>query len=220
MAATREIDVRFLSPSTPAVELAGCLHEPDGVQGSLPGVVLMHPQPLVDDMNDPLTVRVARDLAAAGMAALRFNFRGVPPSGGEITDGRLEPLDAAGAVAWLLARPEIDGARLALVGHAFGAWVALDYAAVDERVGTIVAVSPPHFRLTPGFAATLERPKLIVIGDDDEVSPRFKVEHWLSGVPGPRGLSVIPDAQHLMRGREAAAAAIIVNYLARWAGIR
>ena len=220
MAATRETDVRFLSLGASAAELVGRLHTPEGVAGGLPGVVLMHPQPLVADMDDPLTVRVARDLAAAGMAALRFNFRGVPPSGGEITDGRLEPLDAAGAVAWLLARPDIDGSRLALMGHAFGAWVALSYATVDPRIGTVVAVSPPHFRLLPGFAANLDRPKLIVVGDDDEVSPRFKVEQWLNGVPEPCGLSVIPDAQHLLRGREAAAAEIIVNYLTRWAGVQ
>jgi alpha/beta superfamily hydrolase len=216
--ATRETEVRFPSLSTPAVPLVGRLHTPAGVTGGLPAVVLCHPQPLVADMDDPLIARVARDLAAAGMAALRFNFRGVPPSGGEITDGRLEPLDVAGAVAWLLARPDVDGARLALMGHAFGAWVALAYAAVDARVGTVVAVSPPHFRLTPGFAAALDRPKLIVLGDDDEVSPRFKVEQWLQSIPGARGLSVIPDAQHLLRGREGAAAEIIVGYLSRWAG--
>lgn len=153
------------------------------------------------------------------MAALRFNFRGVPPSGGEISDGRLEPLDVAGAVAWLAARPEIDGARLALVGHAFGAWAALTYASVDPRVGTVVAVSPPHFRLPPGFAATLTCPVLVVVGDDDEVSPRFKVEPWLNTLPGPHGLSVIAQAQHLLYGREAAASEIIVGYLKRWAGM-
>jgi alpha/beta superfamily hydrolase len=91
--ATREHDVRFLSPSSPPVELAGRLHLPASLAGVVPGVVLLHPQPLVADMEDPLTARLARDLAASGMAALRFNFRGVPPSGGEISDGRMEPRD-------------------------------------------------------------------------------------------------------------------------------
>jgi alpha/beta superfamily hydrolase len=215
----REYAVRFLSPSAPPVELAGRLHLPASLAGVVPGVVLLHPQPLVADMDDPLTALLARDLAAAGIAALRVNFRGVPPSGGEISDGRMEPLDVAGAVAWLAARPEIDGARLALVGHAFGAWVALSYATVDPRIGTVVAISPPHFRLTPGFAALLDRPILVVVGDDDEVSPRFKVEAWLQSLPGARGLCVIAEAQHLLHGREAAAAEIIVGYLLRWAGM-
>jgi uncharacterized protein len=182
--------------------------------------VLCHPQPLVSDMDDPLLTHLAAALTEAGMATLRFNFRGVPPSGGETTDGRREPLDVGGALAWLLTRPEIDGRRIALVGHAFGAWVALAYAAIDARVGTVVAVSPPHFRLTPGFAAALDRPKLIVVGDDDEVSPRHKVEPWLATVPGQRALVAIPDAQHLLRGREAAATDIIRDYLVRWAAAR
>ncbi len=216
----QEERVRFPSLGELGIELAGLLHEPTALAGNLPAIILCHPQPLVSDMNDPLIARLATACAAAGMAALRFNFRGVPPSNGETTDGRLEPLDIGGALAWLLARPEIDGRRIALVGHAFGAWVALAYAAIDRRVSTVVAVSPPHFRLTPGFAATLDRPKLLVIGDDDEVSPRQKVETWLVTVPGQRGLAVIPDAQHLLRGREAAATEIIINYLVRWAAVQ
>ena len=216
----QEEGVRFLSLGDPGVELVGRLREPGAVNGNLPAVILCHPQPLVSDMDDPLIVRLASALAEAGMATLRFNFRGVTPSSGATTDGRLEPLDVGGAVAWLLTRPEVDGRRVALVGHAFGAWVALTYAAIDARVGAVVAVSPPHFRLTPGFAAQLDRPKLVVIGDDDEVSPRQKVEPWLATVPGPRGLTVVPDAQHLLRGRETAATEIIVSYLVRWATAR
>lgn len=209
--------VRFRSLGQPAVDLAGILHLPTGVGGHCPGVVLCHPQPLVADMDDPLIVRLTRDLAAAGIAALRFNFRGVAPSAGDMTDGRLEPLDSGGAVAYLAARPEIDSTRLALVGHAFGAVVALAYASVDVHIGTVVAISPPVYRLTPGFAATLDRPKLIVTGADDEVCPGFRVEPWLAHLPGPGGLTVIPDAQHLLRGREAVAAEVIVTYLQRWA---
>jgi uncharacterized protein len=215
--AAQEERVRFPSLGDASVELAGVLREPSAVSGNLAAVILCHPQPLTSDMDDPLIARLAVGLTDAGMASLRFNFRGVPPSTGATTDGRMEPMDVGGALAWLLARPEIDGRRVALVGHAFGAWVALTYAAIDKRVSTVVAVSPPHFRLTPGFAAALDRPKLIVIGDDDEVSPRHKVDPWLATVPGQRGLVVIPDAQHLLRGREAAASDIIIDYLVRWA---
>ena len=211
-----EEGVRFTSLGTPAVELVGRLHLP-AVGGRWPGVVLCHPQPLVADMDDPLVARLANELAAAGLAALRFDFRGVSPSQGDSTDGRLEPLDVGGAVNWLSARPDIDPARLALVGHAFGAYVALAYAGVDPRVKTVVAISPPVYRLTPQFAATLACPKLFVVADDDEVCPRYKLEPWLAQLTGARGLSVINDAQHLMRGRERAAAEPIISYLTRWA---
>jgi len=216
--AARSEQVRFTSLDAPPLMLVGDLQLPAGT-GRWPGVVLCHPQPLVTDRDDPLLLRLAHDLAAQGIVSLRFNFRGVSPSAGSTTDGRLEPLDIGGAINWLAARPEIDADRLALVGHAFGAVVALNYACVDARVKTIVAVSPPTYRLTSGFAATLDRPKFFVTGDDDEVCPRFKLEPWIAQLPGPRGLTVISGAQHLMHGYEAAAAAPIVNYLARWAQV-
>jgi uncharacterized protein len=208
-------DVRFSSVGMPAVELVGRLHLP-APEGRWPAVVLCHPQPLVSDMDDPLLVQLAHALTEARLAALRFNFRGVAPSQGDSTDGRLEPLDVGGAVSWLAARPDIDAERIALVGHAFGAYVALAYADVDPRVRTIVAVSPPMYRLTPQFVATLDRPRLFVIAEDDEVCPRYKLEPWLARQPGTRGLSVIGGAQHLMRGSERAAAAPIISYLTRW----
>src|SRR5215472_15835021 len=159
-------DVRFSSVGMPAVELVGQLHLPAS-EGRWPAVVLCHPQPLVSDMDDPLVAYLAHTLAEARMAALRFHFRRVTPSQGDSTDGRLEPLDVGGAVSLLAARPDIDAERIALVGHAFGAYVALAYADVDPRVGTVVAVSPPMYRLTPQFAATLTRPRLFVIAEDD-----------------------------------------------------
>ena len=92
-------------------------------------------------MDDPLIAQTATDLAAAGFVALRFNFRGVGESEGQQTDGRLEPLDIAGAVGFALSEPGVNRDKLCLVGHAFGAWVALVYAAHDPRVSA--GSSPP-----------------------------------------------------------------------------
>lgn len=216
MSLAEERAVQFPARGLPAWALAGRLHLP-AAGGRVPGVVLCHPQPLVADMHDPLLMRLARDLPVVGQAALRFNFRGVAPSQGDATDGRLEALDVAGAVAWLRDQPEIDPRRLAIVGHAFGAVVALTYAAADPAIGAVVAVSPPHFRLTPDLAADLVCPKLFVTGADDEVSPRYKLEPWAERLPGARSIAVVPGAAHLLRGHEAVASEIIVTYLARWA---
>lgn len=221
MPGTTTRPVAFASRSVPPVTLAGQFHLPAVVPTPLPGVVLCHPQPLVADMEDPLLRHLAFALAGAGLAALRFDFRGVAPSQGDTTDGRLEPLDVAGAVSWLLQQPEVDARWLALVGHAFGAIPALAYAAVDARIGAVVAISPPHFRLAPALISDLPQARLVITGDDDEVSPRYKLDPWLARWPGPSRLAVVRNATHLMRGREAAAAEIIVPFLAHWAqGIR
>ena len=62
------------------------------------------------------------------MMALRFNFRGVGKSQGQQTDGRMEPLDLAGAIDAALAQPGINPAKVCVIGHGFGAYIALMYA--------------------------------------------------------------------------------------------
>ncbi len=211
--------VTFASGARPSVQLEGVIARAS-VRGSgnlqgLPVVALCHPQPLTSSMNDPLTVQLATDLAAAGFITLRFNFRGVGASEGQQTDGRLEPLDVAGAVEFALAEPGANRDKLCLVGHAFGAYVALVYAAHDPRVKTVVAISPPVFRLTAELGV-FDRPKLFITGEYDEVSPRHKLEPWIERLPA-RGLKIISGARHLMRGYETTTAQAVVHYLVRWA---
>ncbi|HEY8326409.1 MAG: alpha/beta hydrolase [Ktedonobacterales bacterium] len=211
--------VTFPGGARPATLLEGIIARASASGGApaagQPVAVLCHPQPLTTSMQDPLTVRIASDLAAAGFITLRFNFRGVGASEGQQTDGRLEPLDLAGAVEFALAEPGANREKLCLIGHAFGASVALVYAAHDPRVKTVVAISPPIFRLTPELAA-FERPKLFITGEHDEVSPRHKLEPWIERLPA-RGFKIISGARHLMRGYESTAAQAVVHYLVRWA---
>jgi uncharacterized protein len=213
-----EYNVSFPSAGRPPFLLEGMLARPEqpvAPGGWRAGAILCHPQPATSAMDDPLLRRLALDLAAAGLIALRFNFRGVGASQGQQTDGRLEPLDIAGAMDFMLRQPEINADKLCLVGHAFGAYMALTYAVHDQRVRTVVAVSPPIFRVTPDLGM-FERPKLFLTGEYDEVSPRYKLEPWLERLPNRR-LSIISGARHLMRGYENIAAGAIAGYLVRWA---
>ncbi|HLZ81696.1 MAG TPA: hypothetical protein VKP04_08700, partial [Ktedonobacteraceae bacterium] len=78
--------ITFQSKGQPSFLLEGVLHEPPQVERA-PAIVLCHPQPASSDMNDSLTVALARSLTAkAGMIALRYNFRGVGNSQGQQTD--------------------------------------------------------------------------------------------------------------------------------------
>lgn len=214
----QERAVTFPSAGSPSYTLEGRLSQPATIAGerTLPGVVLCHPQPATSSMDDPLLARIAADAASSGMACLRLNFRGVGASEGQTTDGRLEPLDLAGAIAFLVAQPAVNPGKLALVGHAFGAYMALTYAQHDERIRTVVAISPPLVRVAPGLGA-FDRPKLFVTGEYDEVAPRHKLEPWIATLPGGCGLRIVSDARHLMRGHEAVASEAVVRYLARWA---
>src|SRR5579864_9013070 len=177
--------VTFHSRGQPSFLLEGMLHEPTKTKGEgteqrlAPVIILCHPQPASSDMHDILTVMLAEHLTGAGMIALRFNFRGVGKSQGQQSDGRMEPLDLAGAIDYALARPGADASKVCVVGHAFGAYIALVYAPYDPRIRTVVAVSLPMYRVAGGLPKAFERPKLFVTGEFDEICPLFKLEPFV-----------------------------------------
>ncbi len=78
---------------------------------------------------------LAEKLAAAGCATLRYDDRGVEDSGGDYGLVTMDILaaDAAAATAALRGRPEIDPARVGLLGHSEGALLAGQIAAQVEQ---------------------------------------------------------------------------------------
>src|SRR4029077_5212662 len=74
-----------------------------------------------------------------GVAALRFNFRGVEGSEGSFDDGRGERHDIVAALDVL--HPITEGLPLVLAGWCVGAHASLDV--VDERFTAWFAVAPP-----------------------------------------------------------------------------
>lgn len=207
----------FPSRGQPSYLLEGMLHMPAKAEQSHPAVILCHPQPASSDMHETLTVLLAQQLAEAGMIALRFNFRGVGRSQGQQSDGRLEPLDLAGAIDYVLTQPGVNAAKVCVIGHGFGAYIALLFAPFDTRIRTIVAISLPLFRAASGFPKAFERPKLFVTGEFDEICPLYKLEPFVEQLKGPKGIKVIIGARHLMRDHEEAAITTIMKYMKTWA---
>lgn len=216
--AQAERAITFYSKGQPALLLEGVLHIPARVEQS-PVVILCHPQPASSDMQDTLTVALARSLTASGMLAMRFNFRGVGRSQGQQTDGRMEPLDLAGAIDAAMTYPGINANKVCAIGHGFGANIALMYGPYDARIRTVVAISLLLYRVGSGFPKAFERPKLFVTGEFDEICPLHKLEPFVEQQPGPKGIKVITGARHLMRGYEEATVDAIRNYMNKWAAM-
>lgn len=211
-----EQPVMFASRGQPSLRIEGIAHLPAGAKHA-PVVILCHPQPASSDMHESLTALLARRLADAGLIALRFNFRGVGKSQGQPSDGRMEPLDLAGAIDFALAQPGADTTKVCVVGHGFGAYIALLYAPYDPRIRTVVAISLPIYRVIGGLPKAFERPKLFVTGEFDEICPLFKLEPFVEQLKGPKGIKVIVGARHLMHNYEEAALTTIMKYIKTWA---
>ncbi len=82
---------------------------------------------------------IARSLAEAGYAVLTFDFRGHGSNTnrfrGELTE------DLAAVVDWLERSPQVDGSRIAVLGHSMGASAVLDFATLDDRPLAVIPVS-------------------------------------------------------------------------------
>ncbi len=170
-------------------------------QGAAPlGVaVLCHPHPLYGGTLDNKVVHtLARTMNELGLAALRFNFRGVGASRGRYAEGIGEQddlravLDAAGAY-W-------PGLPLWLGGFSFGAYVSVAVAA-GRPPAQLVSIAPPVNLFDFTAISRPDCPWLIVQGGADDIVPAPAVRHWLEGLDVPPAYVELADAGHFFHGR-------------------
>ncbi|MBV8686488.1 MAG: alpha/beta fold hydrolase [Alphaproteobacteria bacterium] len=132
--------VRF--SSDPGVTLAGTLRTPVGHgPGPYPLVIFIQGHgPNGRGYSSPLMDRLLAD----GIAAMAYDKRGINQSTGAYSED-VEGLtrDAQAAVAAMRRRPDIDGSRIALVGHSQGGRIAPAVAAADPRIAAIVSFAGP-----------------------------------------------------------------------------
>ena len=160
-------------------------------------VVVCHPHPEYGGtMDDGIVTTVAGSLRAAGVATLRFNFRGVGRSEGEHGGGVAEVDDVRAALDWLA--EHAPGARLSLAGYSFGAVMALRAGAADPRPERLVAIALPAAMLDAAFLADCRTPTLFVHGDRDQFSPAAQLESLLARCPAEKQVERIPGADHFL----------------------
>lgn len=86
--------------------------------------------------------QVADTLSRRGIAVLRLDDRGVGSSGGDVNGTSADFADdVRAAVAYLRSRPDIDPARIALVGHSEGGLIAPMVARTDARLAAVVLMA-------------------------------------------------------------------------------
>ena len=179
------------------VPLSATLFVPQG-DGPHPGLVICHgmpagprpepgaPPPPDDGLDYP---GVAEWCALEGFATLIFNFRGTGDS-----EGNFHPMgwahDLDSVISWMLARPEVDARRLALLGSSMGAAVAV-YAAAHrtEVAGLVSFAGPAETRARTRPAEDVERMREMGIIRDPDFPP--SLEEWaaegLGAEPGEVG---------------------------------
>ncbi|MGE0813684.1 MAG: alpha/beta hydrolase [Vicinamibacterales bacterium] len=162
--------------------------------------VCAHPHPLYGGtMHTKALYQAAKALTRTGVAALRFNFRGVGLSGGTFDAGPGEKDDFRAAVDFAAAR--FPGVPIWAVGMSFGSWIAGAVGAEDPRVSLVVLIAPPVDRYDFTPLAGAGRPVFVVHGEDDELIPAKDVRAFYATLAEPKELVMIEDANHLFENR-------------------
>jgi uncharacterized protein len=183
----------------PAGRLEALIDEPEGKPRA--AVVFAHPLPTHGGtMHTKAVYQGAKGLVRAGCAVLRVNFRGVGASDGTFTGGPGEKEDYGAALDYMAARyPDL---HLWAAGFSFGAWIALETGAVDQRVTVLIGVAPPVTREGYDFSNTRRstKAKFFIQGEADDICPLEDMWKFYAALPEPKELVIIDTADHLFDG--------------------
>jgi alpha/beta superfamily hydrolase len=185
--------------------------------------VIAHPHPLFGGtMDNKVVTTVARAFVEGGIAAMRFNFRGVGASAGDHDEGRGEAEDMLRVVAH--ARAAFPGLPLHLAGFSFGGAVATRASATAD-FAQLLLVAPGFRRISAhgmGEAPDPGDPNLgapgrhtaantvLVHGDLDETVPLADSIAWAAAREVP--VVVVPGAEHFFHRK----LHILREVVARW----
>ena len=162
-------------------------------------VIICHPHPLFQgSMKNKVVTTLFRAFDQAGMATVRFNFRGVGKSEGEYAEAVGEQDDLEAVLAWV-SQTLIDF-DVYLAGFSFGSYVA---AAVANRepVAGLITVAPPVHHFAFSNLNRVRCPWLLVMGEEDEIVPMQPVQDFVAASRVPIEMVTFPEATHFFHGQ-------------------
>lgn len=185
----------------PAGRIEAILNRPPEGTAPVAAAVLCHAHPLHGGMmHFKVIFRAAKALQSAGIAVLRFNFRGVGRSEGVHDHGIGEQEDARAALDEMERRH--PGLPLLIGGFSFGSAMAARVAARDPRVEAVLILGFPVIRVEGNAGlADVVQPRLFVQGGNDEFGTADALSAVVAPLPEPKRLVVVEGADHFFTGR-------------------
>jgi len=199
MAESNKTYHRSLFLSGPAGRLEALLWTSAEARPAMSALVC-HPHPLYGGtMHNKVVFQAAKSLHRLGLPVLRFNFRGAGLSEGEHDHGRGEREDVRCAIDFLAA--EFPGAPVVLAGFSFGASVGLSVGVADARVTRLVGIGIPVGAWDFSFLRESTKPKLFVVGTEDEFAEQERVKDLVASLKEPKRLVMVEGADHFFAGK-------------------
>lgn len=191
--------MKFFIPG-PVGRLEAILWEPLTAEMPRAAAVVCHPHPLAGGtMDNNIVFRTARGLQAAGLAVLRFNFRGAGASEGGHDGNGAEELDASAALDWMEQR--FPGLPLWGAGFSFGARTMAGLAGRDRRIARLLCITMPCRRFDCSFLRNVLPPTHVVMAGHDEFGNLADLCALVPNLPAHIETEEIPGVDHFFKGK-------------------
>lgn len=169
------------------------------------GVALIcHPNPIQGGtMLNKVVSTLQRTARDAGLATLRFNYRGVGSSAGSHDMASGEVDDAEAVARWLHEqRPDLP---VTLLGFSFGGFVAAALGARLEAQGEhltkLLMIAPAVHRLTDNTPPASQCPLVVIQPETDEVIDPQAVYAWSANLGRAHELLKVAECGHFFHGK-------------------
>lgn len=184
----------------PAGRLDALLWLPKNGAAPRAAAVVCHPHPLFGGtMDNNIVFRVARGLQTAGLAVLRFNFRGAGRSEGVHDGDGAEELDVVAALEHL--ERAFPGLPLWAGGFSFGARTVGSLARREPRIRRVLLVALPSKAYDCAFVRELTQPTHVLLSGDDEYGTPADFRERIGALAANFELDVIEHVDHFFRGQ-------------------
>lgn len=168
----------------------GC---PKGIRGV---AIVCHPHPLyAGTMHNKVAHTLARAYRDSGIAAIRFNFRGVGQSSGSYGDGDGEVEDLRAVHQWLEA--QAVNVPVFLAGFSFGSMVAARGCSFVQPKHLVI-VAPPAGKYD--YPNAFDCPALLMQGTADEVCDAQDAFDWANSLRSSIETEVFENGSHFFHG--------------------
>jgi hypothetical protein len=192
----RKIESLFLPG--PAGRLEALLEEP-AEEAPREAALVCHPHPQYGGtMHNKVVYRIARGLRRAGLAVLRFNYRGVSLSEGSYAHGEGEREDARAALDYLRERyPDLP---YTLAGFSFGSRIVLQLGCAQPGARRVIALGFPAVYKNHGYLNGCTVPRIFLQSTRDEFGPVKELTALVETLPEPKQLILVEADDHFFAG--------------------